>query len=314
VKKALALLAVVACAGACKRAIRYQHHELAGLSFDLPTGDGFEINHEEHDYTNGELSVIRKGNSVFTTKVQWAVGATPTPDDAVQIIGRLTSVHLRTPTWIDDAHDPDGRVVRTIRSEDDDHTIFLMTSKPCGQRALLVITAAADPLAAHQHVVGSLVCRPDAAKEAQLARFRVTLALSLPGWKTTSHEANVIELAGHGNSYLLMSTVPSQTTLPELREVVGPMLKDSVSPDATLSEPRGEHLVMTGTQNKKPIYGFARVVTCPTGKLMVLAFSGSVGASDQIEAKVTNARCLHLDEPPPEWPPADLPRDDPQAK
>jgi hypothetical protein len=297
----VALVALVAALAGCHRkAITYQRRQLPGLSIELPVHPAITSRGEQLDYRTGAVSLGGDVGGPVVVIVQWMAGAKLGPDELALLLGAAGKALHGSAESVTGLIGPDRQPVDSVLINSDGVAIWV-TQLPCeGRNVLVASSAPTDARAFQQRLIASLVCTPDPAAEQRLAVTSVPLALSLPGWYATDRSDNQLQLAD-GASFLMLVPMP-RTTSTKLAEAIAPLLEQAVKGAIKVTAGDGGRVGLAGTIDGQAVVGWARLVACPTAKIIAIELSPDQPRAEAVEQAVAAAPCLGDDQPAPTWP------------
>jgi hypothetical protein len=296
---ALVTLLALAPTGCERKPLEVARRELPGLSIELPSSSQLRTLHAQLDYRNGDLALAGDAGGAVVVIVQWSAGTKLNDDELHLVLGALGTTLGGRPSTVTGVVGGDGKPVDTLRF-DADGVALSISQVECGGRNVLIASAIARaPAAEHRRLVASLRCHPDPAAEATLATTVVPLALVLPGWYAVSRDGNQLQLSD-GASFLMLQPMPA-TTPDRLVEAIGPVLEGAFKGAVKPGAQQGDRVALSGMIDGQAIVGWARLVTCPTSKILVFEMSPDQPRADRVEQAVTSAACVAPGEAP-SWP------------
>jgi hypothetical protein len=272
--------------------------ELPGFSLSLPSGGDVIENRSE--YNVGKLGIKNVGNSHAAAFVQWDLGGGLEKNELELVAGVMgKALGVAGKGRIATIPGPDGKPVDTIVFGGD--PTFAMGMLPCGVRQVAIALAGpAEVTELLPRVVATFSCHPDPAQESTAA-VRFPLVLELPaGWYVGSREVDQIMITDGLESGLLLRASPARMPV-DLDVLVEPMFKVmGVQGKITKREPNRVWITMNDGSDS--IDGWFRLVTCPDATAMVMAVAADPATLNDLDARVTRARCLRPGEKSQEWP------------
>lgn len=275
--------------------------QLPGFTLALPHG---KVARDESDYARGMFMTVSDGD-VFGA--QWAPSdGEPMSSEQLAVVAQIFAGGLgkmpkgkATQTSVDG---PDGKPLGGIHIGED----MWITMALCGARSITLMTMAShggEKL--HRHMVKSLVCAPDAAKEALVKQTGSALVLDLPGWWATEKTPERIQLSD-GKALVMLQFATAHIETAMLPTVMAPLLKTQ-GIAATFAPPRDGRVDFSMKVDGQDSFGWGRVFHCAKSTETMIVFAESEAAARSLWTRVGNARCRRDGEAAQTWPDAPKP-------
>ena len=230
-------------------------HELPGFTLGLPPGQLSQ--HPASGYDLGRLDLGAGDSDIF---VEWLPAPEPVGDPAT-----FAEAVARAAVRVDDpaaaereghAIAPDTYVITAAMAT------TTATMIRCGGR-LISITTVVPPArtALHQRIVGSLVCKPDLARDKHLGATNIQV--SLPGMRLQSRQPMI--LVDDPTAPNVLASI-SQELRDQVAEIEHGLRRWTWIHDVAMQPAQGDHAEFTAREhNDAPVYGVVRLVHCPAG-------------------------------------------------
>ncbi len=272
-----------------------ERRALPGFSIDAPT-DKPAI--EVVDYNTGNVTWKQVGGANAVLSVSWQVGGA-SKEDLELGMKALSSEIGGSPQYMT-LPGPNGKQVDTVKVDTNKDVPLYMSTLPCGNRGVIVMTIGVDGIETVQRrMLQSFVCTPDPEKESAEPGI-VRVAIQLPGWYVDEAEHGQLTVTD-GKAILILREISSSQT--KLQELVVPLL-NAFGGNVSAKPAVGDRLPFSGTIEGERVEGWARRIACPTHGVLILAMANTVEDSEAAYVASTNAGCLRPGEKPPTFPAA----------
>lgn len=271
--------------------------QLPGFSISLPPG---EEKASDRPYYMGRFELTDVAGRGGRIIVRWAPGGEMELTEVEQLareIAVVAKIELSSTTqW----PGPTGTPVQTAVLRKPTGKIWISVMS-CGQRRIVIFSDGPEAMGElHRRILPTIACQPVPASEAQLSTLPWTIELPA-GWLLVEAPPGRVTLAKGEQGIAVSGGIdPSQHA--HLPEVLGTLFS-SEGLELTVRW-EGDRLAIRSTlDDGLPLVGWAWVLECPMGGVLVMALAGDAAAVAEVSELVTSkGRCLKPGEVAPPWP------------